>query len=418
MNKPSEPLLHGGKVVSNTRLAITMGAAMAVSPLAIDMYLPSLPTLAQEFQVDMSRVQVTLSSFFLGIALFQVVYGPLSDRFGRRRPLLVGLVIYALASAMCAFSTSVEMLTVGRFFQAMGSCAGMVISMAVVRDRFSPVEGAHMMSRMILVMGVAPILAPSFGGFLLTTLGWQAIFGVLAIYGAVLAAAIALYLPETRPAHYKGPSNPWQALKVYGGLFLHRRYMGYALTRSLVQGALFAYITGSPFVFIELHGVPTKYFGILFSLNALGIIGGAQVNQRLLRNRSPEKVLRGALVAVGISTMALVGAALLPLSLGTTGFVLLLIPLFCQIAGSGLVQPNSVVLALAPFGDRAGSASALMGSIMFALASLASSAVALFHTHSALPMAGTMATCAVLGICAYYFLARARPGEAPVSTGH
>lgn len=393
-------------VGSNGKLALLLGSIMAVTPLGVDMYLSAMPSLAESLATDATRVQLTLSAFFLGLSMGQVFYGSLADRYGRRPLLLIGMLLFIVASTGCAMATSVEALIVWRFLQAAGACAGMVITNAVVRDRFNPIEGAHMISRMMLVMGAAPILAPLLGGFILTTLGWEAIFWILALYGAVLVIAIALFLPETRPAHTHGPDSLWAALKVYGGVLSHRNFQGYALSRALVQGGMFAYIAGSPFVFMTLHGVPAEYFGLLFGLNAIGIIGASQINVHLLRRHTPDRILRGALAGVGVAGLLLCMAAMLPLSFGIPGFVALLLPLFAIMTLTGLVQPNATVLAMAPFGDRAGSASAMVGTLMFAVAALVSSAVAFLHDGSAMPMAGTIAVASGLALCTYHLLAR------------
>jgi DHA1 family bicyclomycin/chloramphenicol resistance-like MFS transporter len=393
-------------VASKGKLALILGSTTAVTPLGVDMYLPSLPSLTQSFATDATRVQLTLSAFFLGLSIGQVFYGSLADRYGRRPMLLIGMVLFVLASIGCATATSVDALIVWRFLQALGSCSGMVIATAVVRDLYGPAEGAHMISRMMLVMGAAPILAPLLGGLVLTLFGWQAIFWFLVLYGATLSVALATFLPETRPAHTHGPNSLWAAIKVYGSVLSHRRFQGYALSRALAQGGMFAYIAGSPFVFMTLHGVPAKYFGLLFGLNAIGIIGASQINIRLLKKHTPDRILRGALAGIGVAGLLLSAAAMLPLSTGIPGFVALLVPLFAIMTLTGLVQPNATVMAMVPFGDRAGSASALIGTLMFAVAAVVSAMVAFMHDGTALPMAGTIVVSSWMALCAYHLLAK------------
>jgi DHA1 family bicyclomycin/chloramphenicol resistance-like MFS transporter len=408
MTQPHPP--HSGSprraVASKGRLALILGSTTAVTPLGVDMYLPALPALAESFATNATRVQLTLSAFFLGLSIGQVFYGSLADRYGRRPMLLIGMVLFVLASIGCATATSVDALIVWRFLQALGSCSGMVIATAVVRDLYSPAEGAHMISRMMLVMGAAPILAPLLGGFVLSLFGWQAIFWFMVFYGVALSVALATFLPETRPAHTHGPNSVWAALKVYASVISHRRFQGYALSRGLAQGGMFAYIAGSPFVFMTLHGVPAQYFGLLFGLNAIGIIGASQINIRLLKKHSPDRILRGALAGIGIAGLLLSAAAMLPLSSGIPGFVALLVPLFAIMALTGLVQPNATVMAMAPFGDRAGSASALIGTLMFAIAAVVSGTVAFLNDGTALPMAVTIAASGWLAFCAYHLLAK------------
>lgn len=391
------------------RLALILGAMTAIMPLAVDMYLPSLPTLAQSLEVDPSRVQLTLSSFFIGVAGGQLLHGPLSDRYGRRPLMLIGLLLYVLASAGCAMATSVGMLTVLRFIQALGACAGMVISLAVIRDSFPPQDGARMISRMMLVLGVAPILAPLLGGQLLAWFGWRAIFWFLTLYGAVLLAAVAITLPETRPAHTRGPTGVMSWLRGFGGILVHRRFIGFTLTRGFAAAAMFAYIAGSPFVFIVLFGVPPEHFGWLFGANALGLIAASQINVRLLKRSTPERVAgRAVLVSVGAG-LCLLAASLLPVGLGTTAFVALLVPLFFCVATNGLINPNATALGMAPFGDRAGTASALIGSISFAIAGITSAVVSAFPARSALPMAAVIAAVELLAIFSFHVIALRAP---------
>lgn len=398
-----------GAPLSASRLALILGAMTAIMPMAVDMYLPALPSLTQSLQVDPSRVQLTLSSFFLGVAGGQLLHGPLSDRYGRRPLMLVGLALYVLASAGCAMATSVGMLTVLRFVQALGACSGMVISLAVIRDSFAPQEGARMISRMMLVLGVAPILAPLAGGQLLAWLGWRAIFWFLAVYGAVLFVAVALTLPETRPAHTRGPTGVRSWLAGFAGIIVQRRFIGFTLARGFASAAMFAYIAGSPFVFIVLFEVPPAHFGWLFGINAIGLIAATQINVRLLRHSTPERVAgRAVRVSVGAG-LCLVGAALLPVDWGLPAFVALLVPLFFCVATNGLINPNATALGMAPFGDRAGTASALIGSISFGIAGLASALVSAFPAHSALPMALIIATVELVALFCFQVIALRAP---------
>ncbi len=402
--------------LNSARLALILGAMTAIMPLAVDMYLPSLPTLADSLGVEASRVQLTLSSFFIGVALGQLFHGPLSDRYGRRPLMLIGLLLYVLASAGCALATSVGMLTVLRFVQAVGACAGMVISLAVIRDSFPPQDGARMISRMMLVLGVAPILAPLVGGQLLAWLGWRSVFWFLTLYGAALFVVVLLWLPETRPAHTRGPTGIASWLRGFAGILVHRRFIGFTLTRGFAAAGMFAYIAGSPFVFIVLFGVPAEHFGWLFGANALGLIAASQLNVRLLRSSRPERVAGRAVLVSAVSGLCLVAAALLPASLGTAAFAALLVPLFFCIATNGLINPNATALGMAPFGDRAGTASALIGSISFAIAGVTSAVVSAFPAQSALPMAVIIATVELLALASFYFIGLKAPTPTPEPT--
>jgi DHA1 family bicyclomycin/chloramphenicol resistance-like MFS transporter len=380
------------------RLVVLLGAMIAVAPMSIDMYLPSLPTLERAFAADVASVQMTLAAFFVGLALGQLVYGPLSDRLGRKPPLCAGLILYVLASAGCALAPNIGSLIGLRFVQALGGCAGMVISRAVVRDLFDPRAAARVYSYLILVMGAAPILAPLAGGYLLAAAGWRAIFGVLVAFGLAVLAAAVLLLPETRPRHAPA-SSPWRD---YAGLLADRPFMGYALSGGIAQAGMFAYIAGSPHVFIELYGVPVRAYGWLFGLNALGIISASQVNRRLLLRWRPDEILaRANVVNAGL------GLLLVAASWSRPGHLLwLLVPLFGFVASLGFTQPNALASALAGQGARAGTASALYGMIQFGTATVAATLVGALHDDTARPMAAIIATCSLLALVAHHVLVR------------
>ncbi len=359
--------------------------------MSIDMYLPSLPTIAAAFGNDPAAAQFTLSSFFIGLALGQALHGPLADRYGRKPPLYAGLALYIVASIGCALAPNIAALTVWRFIQAVGGCAGIVIARAVVRDRFDTHTSARVYSLLMLVMGLAPILAPIVGGWILLFAGWRAIFAVLALFGLVCLLVSWRCLPETRPADTVFSSGIGAALRVYGVLLRDRRFIGYTLSGGFAHAGLFAYITGSPHVFIELYGVPAWAYGWLFGLNALGLIAGSQINRRLLLHHSADAVLRRA-----NRTTAALGLVLLATTAGGWGGLpALLIPLFGYLAALGFTTPNAMAEALAEQGMRAGSASALIGALQFGAATVSSALVGLLG-GSALSMAAVIAGCGLL----------------------
>lgn len=378
------------------RLVSILGALTAFASLSIDMYLPSFPTLERDLRASSSAVQFSLAAFFVGMALGQALYGPLADRFGRKRPLYAGISLYVLASVGCAFAPNIETLIALRFVQAVGGCAGIVIARAMVRDLFDREASAKVFSLLTLVLGVAPILAPLLGGYVLKFFGWRAIFGILAAFGVSCLVASAAGLRETLPesARHNHSSPIRGALRIYGQLLTDRRFNGYAFAGGIAQAGMFAYISGSPFVFIKLYGVPEQTYGLFFGLNALGLIAASQVNHRLLARWKSDAILSRILLIVAgfgiwLLTMAFTGWG------GLWG---LLPPLFGFVASLGFSSPNAIAGAMAHQAHRAGSASALLGTIQFGAATIAGSMVGAFHAHSAVPMAAVMSVCGVMAL--------------------
>lgn len=377
----------------NLRTVLILGALSAFGPLAIDFYLPGFPAMAQAFATDEKHIQATLAAYFLGLSLGQLAYGPVADRFGRRIPLLIGLVLFTVASLACAFAPTLEALIVARFVQALGGCAGMVLSRAIVSDTCDAVGSAKVFSQLMLVMGLAPILAPMFGGVLVSLHGWQSIFLVLTVFSALCTLAVLLGLPESLPAHQ--PRQPLSgALRQYGRLLNDRVFLGHALTGGVAIAGMFAYIAGSPFVFIKLYGVPAEHYGWLFGTNAAGFILMAQVNARLLARRGPAALLsRSVWVYVTAGLVLLALSALHPAALWP-----LLIPLFIGIASLGAIVPNASACAMNGQGARAGSASALLGCLQFSVAAGAAALVSVLDDGSAIPMALVISLCGVMAV--------------------
>jgi DHA1 family bicyclomycin/chloramphenicol resistance-like MFS transporter len=375
----------------NFRSILILGALSAFGPLAIDFYLPAFPAMALAFGTDEQHVQMTLAAYFLGLSIGQLAYGPVADRFGRRIPLLTGVGLFTAASLACAFAPNLEWLIGARFIQALGGCAGMVIARAVVSDKCDAVGSAKVFSQLMLVMGLAPILAPMLGGLLVNTTGWQSIFLVLTFFSALVGLAVALGLPESMPAHV--PRQPLSgALRQYGRLLADPVFLGHALTGGIAIAGMFAYIAGSPFVFIKLYGVPPEHFGWLFGANAAGFILVAQVNARMLAKRGPAFLLtRTVWIYVGA------GLALLAVtSMHTEQLWPLLIPLFICISSLGCILPNASACAMNGQGARAGSASAMLGCLQFSVAAGAAALVAVLHDGSAVPMAMVISLCGIL----------------------
>jgi len=375
----------------NLRMVLILGALSAFGPLAIDFYLPAFPAMAQAFATDEKHVQTTLAAYFLGLSLGQLAYGPVADRFGRRIPLLFGVALFTLASLACAYAPNLDTLIVARFVQALGGCAGMVLSRAIVSDKCDPVASAKVFSQLMLVMGLAPILAPMLGGVLVNVAGWQSIFLTLSLFSAACLVAISLGLPESLPAHM--PRQPLSgALRQYLRLLADRVFVGHALTGGIAIAGMFAYIAGSPFVFIKLYGVPAEHYGWLFGTNAAGFILVAQINARLLAKRGPAFLLVRAVWLYLAAGLVLLGvAALRPAHLWP-----LLVPLFVCISSLGCIIPNASACAMSGQGARAGSASALMGCLQFSVAAGAAALVGLLHDGSAVPMTLVVSLCGAL----------------------
>lgn len=388
--------------LSYAKLAIILGTLSAFGPLSIDMYLPALPTIARDFGTETSIVQQTLAVFFIGLALGQIFYGPIADRVGRRLPLLFGCGLYMIACIGCAMAPSVQSLIVLRFAQALGACAGIVICRSIVRDLFDMQESARMYSFLMLVMGLAPITAPLIGGQLLLNFGWRAIFIVLSGFGLVCFLLVTFVLPESLPVERRTRAGLGSALKIYGEILMSRSFMGYAVASGLASSAMFAYIAGSPFVFIELNGIAPERFGLLFGANAIGLIGAAQLNRWLLQRYQGTHILQVALSITAISGLLLVGVT----ATGLGGFPAMLVILFCCIASTGLVGPNATAAAMAPYAKRAGSAAALLGSIQFVFGAAAGALVGAFHNGTAMPMVSVIALCAVSSYLVLQFLAQ------------
>jgi DHA1 family bicyclomycin/chloramphenicol resistance-like MFS transporter len=378
-----------------------LGSLVAFGPLSIDMYLPAMPRLASDFDVPLADIEFSVSAFLIGMAIGQLIYGPISDRFGRKPLLYVGLVLYAFSSAACALAPGAGWLVAFRVLQALGSCAGVVIARAMVRDLFEPREAAGAFSLMMLVMGAAPILAPLAGGYMAAYFGWRAIFWILAALSVLCVLVLSRALPET---HAPDPAVRLRdAFRTYGRILRHRQFMGYALSGSLAQAGMMAYITGAPFIFIEHFGVPPERFGWIFGLNAFGLIAMAQINLVLLRRYSLDQVLRMSFVL-----LAGVGGFLLAGGVFGWGIWPVGIGLFSYLAVLGITFPNTAAGALADQGAVAGSASALMGSIQFTFGFASSALLTRLHAHSSLPMTGILAGCGLLALCAYSIAIGAR----------
>ncbi|WP_256638051.1 multidrug effflux MFS transporter [Streptomyces murinus] len=391
-----------------TGLLVTfvLGGLTATPPLAMDMYLPSLPEVTRSLHAPAATVQLTLTACLLGMALGQLVVGPMSDRWGRRRPLLIGLAVNLVATALCALAPNVETLVAFRLVQGLAGAAGIVIARAVVRDLYDGVAMARFFSTLMLISGVAPVVAPLIGGQILRVTDWRGVFLVLTVISALLGALVWLRLPETLPLTDRHGGGVGHALRSMRALLVDLPFTGYMLAGGFAFAALFAYISASPFVIQEIYGASPQTFSLLFGLNSVGLVVAGQINGKVLVGRvSLDKVL-----AVGLAVITLAATALLLMSTGVFGEVGLApiaAALFVLMSAMGLTMPNAQTLALLRTKHAAGSASALLGTSSFLVGAVASPLVGIAGEHTAVPMAVVqLAAALVAGAC---FVGMCRP---------
>lgn len=383
------------------RLAFLLGLLSAFAPLSIDMYLSSLPEIGNSLGGGIERAQLTLVAYFIGLGAGQLVHGPLADRLGRRRPLFIGLAIYIVASALCALATSMDALILLRLIQALAGCAGMVIARAVVRDVAHEIDPVKLMGRLMLVMGVAPILAPVFGGYLAAALGWRAIFWCLALIGVLAFVLCLLFLPETHPPAKRQRSSFAAVMRSYGGLITDRRFLSTALVSGVAMGGMFAYISGSPFVFISIYAIPPEQYGLYFGAGAVGFILVSQLGGRLATRFGRERVYTCSVAVIAVAGTLLTLSVLLG-----APFAAVYASIILYIATLGVVAPVGSVLAITPFPHIAGTASALLGTVQFGMGAIAGTLVSVLHNGTALPMALSLGILGVTAIVLRVVLAR------------
>lgn len=381
---------------------------VSLGALSTDMYLPMLPRIRQEFLAETSEAQATLSVFLLGFAVSQLIYGPLSDRFGRRPLVLAGMTIYALASFACALAGSIETLVAGRFFQALGACAGPVLARAVVRDLYERRDAARILAYMASAMALIPAVAPVFGGWLGESLGWRFIFDLTAVIALFLLAWSGWHLVETNDRKRPDALNVAVLFTTYLSFFRSRIFLAFTLANAFTYGAMFAFISGSSFVLIEGVGISPESYGLCFGAVVVGYIVGAWAAGRLGPLIGLERCLRiGAGCSFVAGLLLLAGNAL-----WGAGVLILVLPMILQFLGAGLVMPNSVAGAIAPFPDRAGSASAMLGFVQMAGAATSGALVGLLHDGTSLPMIAVILACGLLGLLPPPFLPAPETEEA------
>ena len=389
------------RLLPHGRLVVLLGALSAFGPLSMDMYLPGLPSMAGDLSAPAWAAQLTITTSMLGLAAGQLVAGPISDARGRRRPLLIGLAAYMATSLLCAMAPNIWLLLAFRLIQGVAGAAGIVIARAIVRDLHTGVAAARFFALLMLVGGLAPILAPLLGGALLHVTDWRGIFVVLAGIGAVLLLAAWAMLAETLPAARRHAGGLVATVRVFGGLVRDRAFLGYTLSAGLTFGAMATYISGSPFVLQDIHGISPQLFSVLFALNAVGIMLASQVSRSLVGRYGPR-----AMLTAGVSIGVVGGLGVLVSVVADLGLAGLLPSLFVMVSSVGMVLPNAAALALADHPRTAGSASALLGLAQFAIGALAAPLAGVGGSHTALPMAIVMATLPLAGLACLLILAR------------
>jgi MFS transporter, DHA1 family, multidrug resistance protein len=350
----------------SARFVLILGALIAIGPLTIDTYLPALPSITTDLQTTSAAVQLTLTGTLIGLAAGQLLIGPVSDAIGRRRPLVAGIAVHVVASLLCVLAPNIAVLGTLRVLQGVGVAAATVVAMAMVRDVSTGVGAARLLSRLMLVMGAAPVLAPTLGSQILRFTQWRGVFAVLAGLGLALIAIAVTSLPETLAPHNRRRGGVAGTARSYAALLTDRVFVGLVLVNGLAMGALFGYVAGSSFVFQEQFGLSEQQFGLAFGAGSVALIGATQLNGVLLRRYSPRRILSAAVV-----TGTLCGAALVLVAVaGFGGLPGLLVPMWGALGSAGLILPNAPAVALSRHGETAGAAAALLGAVQFGLGAL------------------------------------------------
>ncbi len=366
----------------HTILILVLGSLTAIGPFSIDMYLPGFPAIASDLHTDISHVALSLTSYFIGISIGQLFYGPLLDRFGRKKPVVAGLTIYIVAAIGCGLSPTIDWLVAQRFLLAIGGCVGIVAARAIVRDLFPVHEIARIFSTLMLVFGVSPIIAPSVGAYVTDAYSWRYIFGILATIATFVLVAVVRYLPESSAADNSRSLHPFRIIGDYLGVLKEPKFIAYGMASAAASAGLFAYISDSPFVYMRLFDLTERQFGWVFGLSACGVIGASQVNRYVLRTQSSRSIAMISVAVQCIVTICLVAGVLIGMPM--FGVIAML---FSFLVCLGFLSPNTTALAIEPFAKNAGTASALMGSMQMAAGALGSALVSYFHNGTALPMA-------------------------------
>jgi len=400
-NRPS-PLSNSSPAPSKAAMVIILGSLAMMGPLTIDMYLPALPKVVTDFDTTPSYVQLSLTFYLIGLALGQLLAGPISDVRGRRTPMMVGLIVYALSSLLCAFSPNIWTLIILRMIQGLSGAAGIVISRAVVRDLYSGTELTKFFTLLMLVNGAGPIIAPLIGGQMLRFTSWHGIFVVLAGVGIIMLCVVMFRLPETLPVNNRSRGGIRKTVATFGGLLKDRVFMGYALSSGFVTAALFAYLSGSSFVLQNIYGVSPQMYSIIFAVNGFGFVLASQITGRLVGRIADIKLL-----VSGFIIAASGGVLLLAMLLAEAGLLGIWFSFFLIVSSVGVVGPTSSSLALQSTAkNTAGSAAALLGVLSLIFGAVTSPLAGIGGSHTALPLGIIIAAASVASVICYMVLIR------------
>jgi len=397
--------MNMGPIKGNKRIrfALLLGSLAAMGPLTIDMYLPSFPTIVSYFETTATYVQVSLTACLLGIGLGQLILGPMSDVHGRKKPLLIALIAYFVASVLCVFSPNIGFFIAARFLQGFAAAAGIVISRAVVRDLYSGRELTKFFALLMLINNLAPILAPVLGGGILAFTEWTGVFTVLSAIGFLLFVIVLWRMDETLPEELRVPSNLSHTLKNFLSLLKNRQFMGYALAQGFIMAGIFAYVAGTPFVYQNIYGVSPQTFSILFGMNGFGLIIGAQVVGRLTGVVSEKRFLEsGLFISITSGTLLLIAVLM------NGPLITIVVPIFFFVASIGVISTSSFSLAMEKQGHIAGSASALLGLLPFILGAITAPLVGIAGEETAIPMGAIIFASSLIAVLAYFGLSRVK----------
>jgi DHA1 family bicyclomycin/chloramphenicol resistance-like MFS transporter len=385
-------------IKGNFKVIFVLGLLSAIGPFSIDLYLPAFPEIAERLNTDVASVMLSLSSFFVGISFGQLLYGPLIERYGRKKPMYIGLVLYAISSVACLYALNVDQLIAYRFFQALGGCVGMVTSRAMVRDLFELSDIPKVFSNLMLVIALSPIIAPTVGGYLTFYFGWQSVFIFLLVLILIILLSVYLVLPESKEPDPSYSLKPKAILGKFKIVLTNQQFVVYTATSAIAYSALYAYVSGAPYVFMVVYGLNEKVFGWIFALIAAGLISASQFNNLFLRKYTSEQVIKVTLVI-----QSLIGIVLLVLTiLGYHNLYLFVGLIFLFLACQGFNFPNASAISMAPFTKNAGSASALMGFFQLMCGAVLSALDGVFEDGTALPLVTIMALCVVAATLILY----------------